>query len=45
MKQSLANLAVHLVNEVVRIVKSRLKWMPCRPSLITAFTAETGLEP
>ncbi|MCC5575737.1 transposase [Microtetraspora sp. AC03309] len=34
-----ANLAVHTVDDLLRIVKNRLKRMQYRPSLITAFTA------
>ncbi|WP_228639425.1 hypothetical protein [Microtetraspora sp. AC03309] len=44
MKRSLANLAVHTVDDLLRIVKNRLKRMQYRPSLITAFTAKTGLD-
>jgi transposase len=43
MKHDLGNLAVHTVDELAQVVKSRLKRIQYRPDLITGFLAQTGL--
>lgn len=44
MKKSLANLAIRTVDQLIAVVKNRLKRMQYRPALITGFTAKTGLD-
>jgi transposase len=43
-KRGLGNLIVHGVDELVAVVKNRLKRVQYRPELIDAFLAHTGLE-
>ncbi|QUQ64788.1 IS630 family transposase [Kutzneria sp. CA-103260] len=43
-KRGLGNLIVHGVDELVAVVKNRLKRIQYRPELIDAFLAHTGLE-
>ncbi|WP_239101057.1 IS630 family transposase [Microbispora amethystogenes] len=44
MKKSLANLAMRTVDQLVALVKNRLKRMQYRPTLVTGFLAKTGLD-
>lgn len=44
LKRSLANLAKRTIDQLARIVKTRLKRMRYRPSLIAGFIAKTGLD-
>ncbi|MEU7901209.1 transposase [Nonomuraea sp. NPDC049152] len=44
MKKSLANLAMRTIDQLIAVVKNRLKRMQYRPALITGFTAKTGLD-
>ncbi|MEV0597656.1 transposase [Nonomuraea cavernae] len=43
LKRSLANLAKKTLNELARLIKTRLKKMQYRPQLISGFIAKTGL--
>jgi putative transposase len=43
-KRGLGNLIVHGINQLVAVVKNRLKRIQYRPELIDAFFAHTGLE-
>ena len=44
MKRGLGNLIVHGIDQLVAVVKNRLKRIQYRPELIDAFLAHTGLE-
>jgi hypothetical protein len=44
MKRSLANLTKQGIDQLVALVKTRLKRMQYRPSLIDGFLAKTGLD-
>jgi transposase len=44
LKRSLANLAKHTIDQVARLVKTRLKRMQYRPGLITGLVAKTRLD-
>jgi putative transposase len=44
LKRSLANLAAHTTDQVVGLVKTRLRRMQYRPDLLAGFTARTGLD-
>ena len=44
MKRSLANLAKQGIDQLVALVKTRLKPMQYRPGLIDGFLAKTGLD-
>ncbi|WP_165969718.1 transposase [Nonomuraea terrae] len=44
LKRSLVNLAKKTLNELARLVKTRLKRMQYRPALISGFIAKTGLD-
>jgi transposase len=44
LKRSLANLAKRTVDQLARIIKSRLKRMQYRPALVAGFIATTGLD-
>jgi putative transposase len=44
LKRSLANLTKHTIAELIALVKSRLKRMQYRPTLLAGFLASTGLE-
>ena len=44
LKRSLANLTKHTIAELTALVKSRLKRMQYRPTLLAGFLASTGLE-
>ena len=44
LKRSLANLTKHTIAELTALVKSRLKPMQYRPTLLAGFLASTGLE-
>jgi len=44
LKRSLANLAKHTVDQLTVLVKSRLKRIQYRPSLVTGLVAKTGLD-
>jgi putative transposase len=44
LKRSLANLAKKTLNELARLIKTRLKKMQYRPQLISGFIAKTGLD-
>ncbi|HYB14974.1 MAG TPA: hypothetical protein VEF71_05830 [Streptosporangiaceae bacterium] len=43
MKNGLGNLAVHDVDQLATVMKSRLKRIQYRPALIDGFLAQTGL--
>jgi len=43
-KRGLGNLIVHGIDQLVAVVKNRLKRIQYRPELINAFLAHTGLE-
>ncbi|MFE6760451.1 winged helix-turn-helix domain-containing protein [Streptomyces sp. NPDC057684] len=43
-KRSLTNLTKHSLDQLTALVKSRLKRMQYRPSLIDGLTAKTGLD-
>ena len=43
LKRSLANLVKHDINQLTRLVRTRLRQMQYRPALIEAFLAQTGL--
>jgi putative transposase len=43
-KRGLGNLIVHGIDQLVAVVKNRLKRIQYRPELIDAFLAHTGLE-
>ncbi|MFC4010565.1 hypothetical protein ACFOY2_25285 [Nonomuraea purpurea] len=42
MKKSLVNLAMHTVDQLIALVKNRLKHMLSRPVLIGGFLAKAG---
>jgi putative transposase len=44
LKRSLANLAKHNITQLSALVKTRLKRMQYRPSLLNGFLASTGLD-
>jgi transposase len=44
LKRSLANLTKRRIDQLVTLVKTRLKRMQYRPSLIEGFLAKTGLD-
>jgi hypothetical protein len=44
LKRSLANLTKQRIDQLVTLVKTRLKRMQYRPSLIEGFLAKTGLD-
>ncbi|GGK82955.1 hypothetical protein Sme01_16950 [Sphaerisporangium melleum] len=44
MKKSLANLAMRTIDQLIALVKNRLKRMQYRPARLTAFLAKTGLD-
>jgi DDE superfamily endonuclease len=44
LKRSLANLTKHDITELTALVKTRLRRMQCRPSLLEGFLAGTGLD-
>ena len=44
LKRSIANLAKHTTDQLAGVVKTRLKRMQYRPSLIHGFTTKTGLD-
>jgi DDE superfamily endonuclease len=44
LKKSLANLVKHTVDELLGLIKTRLKRMQYRPGLIAGFLAKTGLD-
>jgi putative transposase len=44
LKRSLANLAKHNITQLSALVKTRLKRMQYRPSLLDGFLASTGLD-
>jgi putative transposase len=44
MKKSLADLAMRTVDQLVALVKNRLKRMQYRPTLVTGFLVKTGLD-
>ena len=44
LKRSLANLAKQGIDQLVALVKTRLKPMQYRPGLIDGFLAKTGLD-
>jgi len=44
LKRSLANLAKKSLNELLRLIKTRLKRMQYRPELIAGFIAKAGLD-
>ena len=44
LKRSLANLAKHGLDQLVGLIKTRLKRMQYRPSLIDGYLAKTGLD-
>ncbi|MEU8272905.1 transposase [Microbispora bryophytorum] len=44
MKKSLANLAMRTVDQLIALVKNRLKRMQYRPALVTGFIAKAGLD-
>jgi DDE superfamily endonuclease len=44
LKRSLANLARHGLDQLVGLIKTRLKRMQYRPSLIDGYLAKTGLD-
>jgi hypothetical protein len=43
-KRGLGNLIVRGIDQLVAVVKNRLKRIQCRPELIDAFLTHTGLE-
>jgi putative transposase len=43
LKNGLGNLAAHSIDDLARMVRTRLKRMQYRPDLINGFLAETGL--
>ena len=44
LKRSLANLTKHNITELTALVKTRLRRMQYRPSLLEGFLANTGLD-
>jgi transposase len=44
LKRSLANLTKHNITELTALVKTRLRRMQYRPSLLEGFLASTGLD-
>jgi putative transposase len=44
LKRSLANLTKHNINQLTALVKTRLRRMQYRPSLLDGFLAKTGLD-
>ena len=44
LKRSLANLAKHNISQLTALVKTRLRRMQYRPSLLEGFLAKTGLD-
>jgi hypothetical protein len=44
LKRSLANLTKQRIDQLVLLVKTRLKRMQYRPGLIAGFLAKTGLD-
>jgi hypothetical protein len=44
LKRSLANLTKQRLDQLVTLVKTRLKRMPYRPGLLDGFLAKTGLD-
>jgi putative transposase len=44
LKRSLANLTKHNITELTVLVKTRLRRMQYRPSLLEGFLASTGLD-
>jgi hypothetical protein len=44
LKRSLANLAKHNISQLTALVKTRLRRMQYRPSLLEGFVAKTGLD-
>jgi putative transposase len=44
LKRSLANLAKRNISQLAALIKTRLKRMQYRPSLLAAFLASTGLD-
>jgi len=44
LKRSLANLVKHDVNQLTRLVRTRLRQMQYRPGLLDGFLAKTGLD-
>jgi transposase len=44
LKRSLANLAKHGLDQLIRLIKTRLTRMQHRPSLIEGYIAKTGLD-
>ncbi|HEV7936301.1 MAG TPA: IS630 family transposase [Actinomadura sp.] len=44
LKRSLANLAKRTIDQLARIIKTRLKRMQYRPTLIAGFNTKTGLD-
>jgi hypothetical protein len=44
LKRSLANLASHTIDEVAGLIKTRLRRMQYRPTLLAGITARTGLD-
>jgi Transposase and inactivated derivatives len=44
LKRSLANLAQHGLDQLVGLIKTRLRRMQYRPSLIDGYIAKTGLD-
>ncbi|WP_179154999.1 hypothetical protein [Microbispora sp. GKU 823] len=43
-KKSLANAAMRAVDQLIALVKNRLKRMQYRPALVTGFPAKTSLD-
>ena len=44
MKRSLANLVKHDINQLTRLVRTRLRQMQYRPGLLEGFLAKPGLD-
>jgi putative transposase len=44
LKRSLANLAKRNIRQLTALIKTRLRRMQCRPSLLAGFLASTGLD-
>jgi transposase len=44
LKRSLANLAKHNIDQLIALVKTRLRRMQYRPALLEGFLAKTGLD-
>ena len=44
LKRSLANLVKHDIHQLTALIKTRLRRMQYRPSLLDGFLAKTGLD-